>query len=428
VKNVIRFATLLLTAKAMSFAGVSISKPVNGAVTNSPMHVVATATPPSSSTRITAMQIYVDGRLAYQRSGSGVDTYISVAQGTHAVTVKAWNSAGTSASAQVSAKGSGSGVFLSAPSQGSTIISGSTRLQASAYSTGGITAMKVYDSGTVLKSTSTASLDFALSLSSGTHYLNVQAWDTRGNIFVFPLVVNSGSGSTSPDNPPTTTVEGSQANIPSYAVARKDIDQMTGWQHCDVCAGIGGNGSQTPYSMTQFIGSPSLDSKSAVFWIGGTTPYSNALWWKQLGGNDAYKHFVYDLYFYIKDLSAAQSLEFDVNQSAGGLKYIFGTECNLVNGKGWRVWDTKNKAWITTGKSCSPKANAWNHLTWEVERVGNQTHFIAVTLNGYRQSINRYYYAQGSSVHEINVAFQMDGNYNQTDYSVWLDKVHLFYW
>lgn len=427
MKNAIRFATLLLTVKAVSFAGVSISKPSNGAVTNSPMHVVATATPPSSSSRITAMQIYVDGRLAYQKSSTSIDTYISVAQGSHQVTVKAWNSAGGSASAQITAKGSGSGIFLTSPSQNSTIISGSTRLQASAYSPGNITAMKVYDSGTVLKSVSGASLDFALSLSSGSHYLNVQAWDARGTNFIFPLVVNSSSTS-SESNPPTTTVQGPQASIPSGAVARKDIDQMTGWQHCDSCAGIGGNGPQTPYSMTQFISSPSIDGKSAVYWLGGTTPYSNALWWKQLGGNDAYKHFVYDLQFFIKNLPAAQSLEFDVNQSAGGLKYIFGTECNLVNGKGWRVWDTKNKAWITTGASCSIKANAWNHLTWEFERVGSQTHFIAVTLNGYRQSINRYYYAQSSSVHEINVAFQMDGNYNQTDYSVWLDKVHLFYW
>jgi hypothetical protein len=427
VKNAIRFATLLLTVKAVSFAGVNISKPASGAVTNSPMHVVATATPPSSSSRITTMQIYVDGRLAYQKSTSSVDTYISVAQGSHQVTVKAWNSAGGSSTAQVTAKGSGSGIFLSSPSAESTV-NGSTRLQASAYSPSHITSMRVYNNGSVVKDAQGSSLDFTLSLSQGSHYLNIQAWDSKGTVFVHPVVVKSSStvsGSTPPPAPITTSPG---AYIPSGALSKKDIDQITGWQHCDSCAGIGGNGPQTPYSMTQFIGSPSIDSKSAVFWIGGTTPYSNALWWKQLGGNDAIKHFVYDLQFFIKNPSAAQSLEFDVNQSAGGLKYIFGTECNIVNGKGWRVWDTKNKAWITTGASCSIKANAWNHLTWEFERVGSQTHFIAVTLNGYRQSINRYYYAQSSGVHEMNVAFQMDGNYRQDDYSVWLDKVHLFYW
>jgi hypothetical protein len=35
---------------------------------------------------------------------------------------------------------------------------------------------------------------------------------------------------------------------------------------------------------------------------------------------------------------------------------------------------------------------------------------------------------QASSVAELNVAFQMDGNYAQTPYSVWLDKVTLSYW
>jgi Bacterial Ig domain len=412
----------------MSFAGVSISKPTSGAVTNSPMRVVATATPPSSSTRITGMQVYVDGRLAYQKNSSSIDAYISVAQGSHNVVVKAWDSGGHSSSAQRTVKGSGSGVFLTSPGAESTIVSGSTRLQAKAYSTGSISGMKVYNDGEIIKETQTASLDFALSLPQGTHYLNIKAWDSRGNVFVHPLTVTSGSSSSSPVNPPSTVTEGSQANIPSGAVAKKNIDQMTGWEHCDTCAGIGGNGPQTAYSLTQFLNSPSLDGNSAVFWLGGSTPYSNAIWWKQLGGNDNYKHFVYDLYFYVKNLSAAQALEFDVNQSAGGLKYIFGTECGLIGGKGWRVWDTQNKAWKTTSASCSPKANSWNHLTWEFERVGNQTRFIAVTLNGYRQTINRYYYAKSSSVHEINVAFQMDGNVDQTDYSVWLDKVHLFYW
>jgi len=63
-----------------------------------------------------------------------------------------------------------------------------------------------------------------------------------------------------------------------------------------------------------------------------------------------------------------------------------------------------------------------------LERVGDQTHFIAVTLNGYRQVVDKYYQAKPWGGHEINVAFQMDGNHIQQNYQVWLDKVSLYYW
>jgi hypothetical protein len=427
LKNIIGFAALLFAATA-SFAGVSISLPKSGAVTNSPMHVVATATPNNLSAPVKTMQVYVDGALSYQATGSAIDTYLSVSQGTHMVAVKAWDTAGANFLSQVSAVASGSGVFVTSPRANATI-TGDTRVQATAYSPGGITAMHVYDNGTLLKQIQGGNLDATFSLAQGSHYLVVQAWDTRGTVFVFPVQTTVATTTTPSTPPPPAVSDGTPASVPSTAIAKRDIDQMTGWEHCDVCAGIGGNGPQTPYSMTQFVASPSLDGKSATFWLGGTTPYSNALWWKQLGGNDSVNHFVYDLYFFIKDPSVAQALEFDVNHSVGNLKYIYGTECNIRNSAvGWRVWDTKNAKWNTSGASCTVIPNSWNRLTWEFERVGTQTHFIAVTMNGNRQVVNKYYYAQPSGVHEVNVAFQMDGNSNQDDYQVWLDKVSLFYW
>jgi hypothetical protein len=427
LKNATRIATLLTLLSAVSVAGVNVTQPINGAVSNSPVHVVAAATP-SGSSPVKVMQIYRDGALVYQFSGSSLDTYLDLGQGNHVIAVKAWDSAGANTLRQVSAVGSGSGVFLKSPIPNSTI-SGGTRVQATAYSPGNITAMHVYDNGKLLKQYSSASIDETFNLASGSHYLVVQAWDTRGNVFVYPVQVSVGTGTSAPPPPPPPTTDAPPVSIPSTAIQKKDIDQMTGWEHCDACAGAGGAGPQTPYSMTQFISSPSLDGKSATFWLGGTTPYANALWWKQLGGNDGVNHFVYDLYFYLNDPSVSQALEFDVNHSVGNLKYIYGTECNIANPSiGWRIWDTRNAKWMSTGASCSVKAKTWNRLTWEFERVGNQTHFIAVTLNGYRQVIDKYYYAQGSGVHEVNVAFQMDGNSRQDNYQVWLDKVSLYYW
>lgn len=422
MKNFFRLASLVFVFTTAGFAGVTISAPANGSVTNSPMYVKASATPWGSAP-ISAMQIYMDGVLIYNRSGSGVDAFFNIGWGKHSVVVKAWDTAGGAWSQTVYVTGSGAGIVLSSPTPDTTVGS-SVRILAQGYAPSGITGMKVYDNGSEIVSTSGAIVDRTVSLSSGSHYLVTQAWDSYGTVFQWPARVNVGNVTTSPSYSSSP-----QTSIPSYAVTKANIDQMTGWEHCDSCAGIGGAGSQTAYSMTQFINSPALDGYSAIFWLGGTIPYSNALWWKQLGAADGAAHFVYDLKFYLNNLAAVQALEFDVNQSVNGLKYIFGTECSVRNNNGWRVWDTANSQWIATGSSCTLKANDWNHLTWEFERIGNQTRFLAVTLNGYRQTVDKYFYARDvGTARELNVAFQMDGNYEQADYSVWLDQVHLYYW
>jgi hypothetical protein len=214
----------------------------------------------------------------------------------------------------------------------------------------------------------------------------------------------------------------------SATTTYSNIENMSGWSSCTTCAGKNGSGPTASFSMLRGISSPSLDGSSAQFNLGGSTPYANALWWKQLGGNGSATHFVYDLYFYLKNSTAPQALEFDINQSTNGHKYIFGHECDFKGSRTWRVW-SPSTSWTSTGIGCSGvKAYTWNHLTLEVQRVNGQSKFIAITLNGNKHYVNRAFNPQGSSVSEINVAFQMDLNSSATDYSVWLDKVKLTYW
>lgn len=204
------------------------------------------------------------------------------------------------------------------------------------------------------------------------------------------------------------------------------IDQMSGWSSCGSCAGIGGNGPKVPYSMKEGVAVPSMDGRSVQFNLGGTKPYGAAIWWKQLGAHNATHHFVYDLYFYIKNPAASQALEFDINQSVNGRKWIFGTQCNIKGSHTWDVWDTPNHRWVHTGIGCSaPPAYKWNHLTIEAERVNGKAHFISITLNGKKGYVNKYFGSKSGPAGELNVAFQMDGNSTQTDYSVWLDNVSL---
>src|SRR5215470_2835368 len=102
--------------------------------------------------------------------------------------------------------------------------------------------------------------------------------------------------------------------VPAGAVTHADIQTIPGWESCDVCAGIGANGPRASYSMVENQISPSLNGRSAKFDIGGRTPYADAIWWKQLGADNAKTNFQYDVDFYLTAPQYAQALEFDVNQ------------------------------------------------------------------------------------------------------------------
>ena len=204
--------------------------------------------------------------------------------------------------------------------------------------------------------------------------------------------------------------------------------QKSKWASCTTCAGKNGSGPTATYSQTLFIASPSMTGAAAKFSLGGTKPYANALWWKQLGANSGATNFKYDVYFYLKNPSAAQALEFDVNQSVGGHKYIFGTECNIKGSHTWRVWSAAT-SWVSTGIPCGvPAAYKWHHVTLQFKRANGRVNFVSVTMDGKTSYINRSYAPKSSGVNELNVAFQMDGNGTMVDYEAWLDRVSLTAW
>jgi hypothetical protein len=218
---------------------------------------------------------------------------------------------------------------------------------------------------------------------------------------------------------------------PASAPSFWKIEEMAGWESCTVCAGPGGNGPTAEHSIWQGITTPSTDGKAAQFNVSGGNPWSAALWWKQLGGNDSVRHFVYDLYYYTDNPGAPQALEFDVNQSTrGGNWYIFGTECDLKGSQTWRVWDSANSHWVSTGVHCAvPQAYTWHHLTWEFERTpDNRVHFVTLTLNGEKHYIDMYFWPTAPDGSGIDVAFQIDLDGRPNPARVWLDQVSLTYW
>lgn len=301
------------------------------------------------------------------------------------------------------------GVTVSSPAPNSQNPS-SVHFVASATGNHPIVSMKVYSDSSIIYSTNTSKMDTNISMGNGQHYIVVQAWDSTGFVYKaqgFNISVNGNN------------------NNPQYQM----IHAMSGWDNCGSCAGPGGHGPDTPRSLTQYEATPSLSGKSSEYWIGPKVPFSAALWWKQLGANNNATHFVYDLYFYVKNSGAAQAIEFDMNQSANGHKFIFGTQCDIKDHHDWDVWDTANSRWVKTGIACSaPPAYTWNHLVLEYTRNGNQATFVSVTLNGNKSYINRTFNTYGVNAKELNTAVQLDGNNVNTAYSVWVDKMQVTAW
>ncbi|HEY2499147.1 MAG TPA: hypothetical protein VGK24_18965 [Candidatus Angelobacter sp.] len=320
------------------------------------------------------------------------------------------------------------GVTVTSPAAGST--SGSpVHFVASATSTHAVTAMRIYVDNVSVYLVDASKLDTSVVINAGTHNVVVQAWDLTGLVMKTPLtLIVSGSAPVPTPTPTATPTPGSLPPPPVGAVTKSNIEQMPAWSSCTVCAGANAAGPVAVFSMVENQASPSLDGNSAKFSISGTKPYSDALWWKQLGAADTATHLKYDLDFYITNPGVSQALEFDNNQSNGAHKFIYGTQCNIKGGH-WDVWGNAAGNWISTGIACSaPTAFQWHHLTWEFQRTTTNVIFVGFTYDGVTHYVNRSYPARGSSVHEMNVAFQMDGDSVMHAYSAWLDRVTLSYW
>lgn len=441
MRKLTSFLAFIFAATAC-FAGVTISSPGSGATVGSPVHFVASA---SGSTTIASMILYVDGTKYSTVYSNNLDTYVSLTNGSHYVQINSWDNNGniykaseniyvsgsSSTSTSTNTSTSGAWVNLTSPSNGASVGSPVT-VTANGGSANGISGWVVYvdDANAYQVNNNSNSLSASVNIGSGTHTLYVRAWDrsngTYGTSSKISLSVGGSTSSSGSTGGSTVT-----AGTPIY-----NIEQMSGWGSCSACAGAGGNGPVAGYSMTPGVGSPSLDGKSAQFSIWGDTPYSDVLWWKSLssiiGDTSKPHHFIYDGYFYLNNPSVAQALEFDINQFVNGHSLIFGTQCNLLNGHVWDVWDNRNNRWVHTSKYCgTPSANTWHHFTIEVERAsdgGDWLHYVSITLDGNKTYLDAWYPPASTSWTGVTVNVQMDGNYQMADYSMWLDKLTLSYW
>jgi hypothetical protein len=272
-----------------------------------------------------------------------------------------------------------------------------------------IYTVRLYVDGLAVLYTPDASINQFMWMANGQHTIEVVAEDTAGYIA-------------------TTSM---QVNVVAQDVGATDIQDRTNWVSCSaVIAGstcAAGHGvAESTLSLDQ--ATPSLDGSAAKFSLAGSHAYSNELYWTPLGGGSNVSHFSLDLWFYVDVGDAPQSLEFDVNQTFGGTRWTWGSQCDFDQTHHWTIWDPLNEVWVPTSVACNHfPSNTWIHLIWTLERVGNQVHYITLSVADQTYSVDTYYTAQPNWFQEeIDIAFQMDGNYKQQPYNVWLDKVNLF--
>jgi hypothetical protein len=186
-----------------------------------------------------------------------------------------------------------------------------------------------------------------------------------------------------------------------------------------------------------------MSGEASEFNVGGTAVYSDALFNNHLIGPFSSQgmpdsnqtlvptlhNFTYDVYFYGTNLDLSQALEFDINQFFGNMGFIWGHECRVAGGNEWDVWDNVNAHWTPTGIACYPNSNAWNHLTIQVQRTSsNELLYQSITLNGVTSDLN-WTFPHGSAPnwYGVTINYQMDGNYQQDSYNVYLDNLTFSY-
>jgi hypothetical protein len=425
---------VFLFAAVSAFAGVTVTSPSNNSTVGTSVKFVATATASGCSKGVASMGIYPQPfQLAYVANGASLNTSLNFNPGTYAVVVQEWDYCGGASTKTVNITVNSStknGVYVTSPANNSTVGS-PVNFSATATSSCslGVASMGIYTSPSKLAYVvNGASLNTNLTLSPGTYNTTVEEWDKCGGASTTPVTITvSSSGKTFTNLHSSGGWNGYAQQPPTY------VD----------CTNCTPSGPGTTWAMYQNKKSPTMSGNSTQFDIGGNMNYSDVLWNNHLIGDlssqglpdtshtlvQTLHTFTYDVYFWGSNLGASQALEFDINQFFDGLGFTWGHECRIAGGNEWDVWDNVKKKWTGTGIPCNPLENAWNHLVIQVQRTSsNQLLYQSITLNGETHTLN-WTYAPYSAPGwwGITINYQMDGNYQQADYTVFVDKLNFTY-
>jgi phosphatidylinositol-3-phosphatase len=156
---------------------VHILSPAPNSSFTAPMFVSATTIDP---TQVNSIHVFLDSKLVYQVSGTGVQAWLPITTGKHSLTVQATNKAGTTYKQNLNVTVAGIPITISSPTANATVTSPVT-IKASAPSTSMVQTMQIYIDNALAYQVPGQTVSHAFTLGSGAHYVVAKGWDSSGN-------------------------------------------------------------------------------------------------------------------------------------------------------------------------------------------------------------------------------------------------------
>jgi hypothetical protein len=177
------------TCAAPSSAGVHVCSPTEGEVTPSPVTITAAGT--GASGTVNHLELWIDGTKIGNYSGSTMNTSVTLADGSHAITVVEVDSKGndvksspvdiTVGTASACAAPSSPGVNVCSPTQGEIAPSPVTVTASGTGASGAVNHLELWIDGTKIGNYSGSTMNTSVTLADGSHAITVVEVDSKGN-------------------------------------------------------------------------------------------------------------------------------------------------------------------------------------------------------------------------------------------------------
>lgn len=198
----------------------------------------------------------------------------------------------------------------------------------------------------------------------------------------------------------------------------------------------------TPTWVITNVITPSLDGNALQCALTGGSPYSNVHCYRNLLAQPEATAFTLTVPFQFTPTttcnnaggvtSTVQALEFSLSKWHDGRRYEMALQwANVVtDGPHWRYWDPSPSSplWLPISPTINQclTAGVWYTLTLEGEIANEQMYYRAFTITDTRHTLNfTAPYTVTTDTNKLAVAVQLDGNVEQTPYTVTIDAVTL---
>lgn len=181
---------------------------------------------------------------------------------------------------------------------------------------------------------------------------------------------------------------------------------------------------------------PSLDGKSLRCSITGGAPYSNVHCYRNLPPEPLAAKFTFALSFWYSPTttfnnqnapSIVQALEFTMNKWHQFKRYEFALQWQNVGADApqWRYWASSQ--WMNLGITDTLESNQWHILVLEGEIIDEQIHYQKFKIDQRDHLISMFVSPADvpGEADRIAVAIQLDGNFEEAPYDMFVDQVSL---